>query len=287
MTHDNMDMVSLDIVKAHEFAMQAPGWFHVREMTNDIDRQQIYIRKFEKLVLMNFIERHASKRGMYRRKETELEIMDFKNVDAEPVDLWLPFELSDYVEIYPGNMIMIAGMKSSGKTAIMLNMVYENQRGWDVHYFNSEMGAKEMRKRLDLFPYTSIDQWKFSAYRRSENFGDAIPGGEDKLILIDFLEIHDEFYAVGKALKAIHDNLKGAIAVVAIQKNPGVEVGLGGWRSAEVSRLYLSMDKGKVKITDAKNYRTEKNPNGWVRYFKLSLGCQISCPHDWQREVKP
>ena len=35
-----------------------------------------------------------------------LEEMDFINVDAEPVSLWLPFDLSDYVEIYPGNMIM-------------------------------------------------------------------------------------------------------------------------------------------------------------------------------------
>lgn len=273
-----------DIVQIFDWVNEAPGWFSVNDMTPDYEWRMIYIRKLEKLVAAGHLQRHASRRGMYRKVESELEIMDFKNVEANPVDIWLPFELSDYVEIFDGNMILIAGMKSTGKTAIMLNMVYENMRNWDVYYFNSEMGASELRKRLDLFPYLTIDQWDFKAFRRSENFGDVIEGSPDKLILIDFLEIHDEFYAVGRALKAIHDRLKGAIAVVAIQKNPGSDVGLGGWRSAEVSRLYLSIDRGRVKITDAKNFRKpDQNPNGWVRNFKLYNGCQISCKEKWQR----
>jgi len=199
----------------------------------------------------------------------------------------LPFELSDMVEIYPGNMIIIAGGKSCGKTAVMLNMIYENMRNWDVDYLNSEMGTQEMRRRLDLFPYATIDMWNFKAYQRSCNFGDAIQGGSNKLILIDFLEIHDEFYAVGKELKAIHDNLDGAICVVALQKNPGNDVGLGGWRSAEVSRLYLSIDRGRAKITDAKNFRNpDDNPNGKIRYFSLLHGCQIKHKGEWKNETR-
>ena len=167
----------------------------------------------------------------------------------------------------------------------MLNLIYENMRNWDVDYFNSEMGAQEMRKRLELFPYATIDMWDFRAYQRSVHFGDAIKGGTNKLILIDFLEIHDEFYAVGKELKAIHDNLDGAVCVVAIQKNPGCDVGLGGWRSAEVSRLYLSLDRGRCKITDAKNFRNpEDNPNGKIRNFKLLHGCQIIHQGGWKHE---
>jgi len=277
--HDN------DLVRAFDYLMDAPGWFSIRDMTADQDYQKIYERKFETLVLTGHAQRHPTMRGRYRRIENELEIMDFKSVEATPVNIWLPFDLDDLVEIYPGNMIIIAGGKSCGKTAVMLNLAYENQSMWDVHYFNSEMGAQEMRKRLDLFPYMTIDQWKFTAYRRAENFGDCIDGNEGKLILIDFLEIHDEFYAVGRQIKAIHDNLNGAVAVVAIQKNPGSDVGLGGWRSAEVSRLYLSLDRGRAKITDAKNFKDpEKNPNGWVRDFKIKHGCQITCPHWWGRK---
>lgn len=275
------------ISQIHTYALQAPGWFSLSDLTSDKDYQFIYEGKLEKLVFMGHIERHPLKRGMYRRKETDLEIMDFKNVEANPMKLWLPFDLDDLVEIYPGNMIIIAGAKSSGKTGLMLNIAYENQNEWEVSYFNSEMGAQELRRRLDLFPYMTIDQWKFTAYRRAENFGDCIEGGENKLILIDFLEIHDEFYAVGRALKAIHDNLNGAVAIIAIQKNPGSDVGLGGWRSAEVSRLYLSLDKGRAKITDAKNFRhTDKNPNGKIRHFSIKNGCQITCQKGWQKEIK-
>lgn len=269
----------------HDWIITACGWFNLRDITSDKEYQRIYEGQCEKLVLAGHLTKHATQRWIYKKKEAELEEMDFLNVTSDPVSLWLPFDLSDYVEIFPGNMILIAGMKSTGKTAIMLNLVYENQREWEVHYFNSEMGAKELRKRLDLFPYTTIDQWDFKAWRRADNFGDAVQGGEGKLILIDFLEIHDEFYAVGRALKAIHDNLKGAVAVVAIQKNPGSDVGLGGWRSAEVSRLYLSVDRGRVKITDAKNFKQpDKNPNGWARDFSIKHGCQITCRGIWEKK---
>jgi len=264
----------------------APGVFNVNELTNDHTERFLLTEKFEKLVAAGYVERVGTKRGAYRKKEVETELMDFKNVDAEPVGIWLPFEISDLVEIYEGNLIIIAGMKSAGKTAVMLNLVYQNMNNWDVDYFNSEMGSKELRKRLELFPYITIDNWIFNAYRRASKFEDVIEGGTDKLILIDFLEIHDEFYAVGRSLKAIHDKLKGAICVVALQKNPGQDVGLGGWRSAEVTRLYLSLDKGRVKITDAKNYRTEKNPNGLMRDFKLYHGCEITTKHGWYRGEK-
>jgi hypothetical protein len=271
----------------HDWIITANGWFNLKDLTSDKEYQRIYEVQCEKLVLAGHLSKHATQRWIYKKKESELEEMDFLNATADPVKLWLPFGLDDLVEIFPGNMILIAGMKSTGKTALCLNIVYENQKEWDVHYFNSEMGAKELRKRLDLFPYMTVDQWEFKAWRRAGNFGDAIQGGEGKLIIIDFLEIHDEFYAVGRALKAIHDNLKGAVAIVAIQKNPGSDVGLGGWRSAEVSRLYLAVDRGVVKITDAKNFKQpDKNPNGWRRFFTLRHGCQINCKEGWKMPEK-
>jgi len=188
---------------------------------------------------------------------------------------------------HPSGLYVAQDFIVTHNTGIMLNLIHENMREWDVEYFNSEMGTAELRRRLDLFPYTAINNWNFTAYKRASNFGEAIVGGTNKLILIDFLEIHDEFYAVGKAIKSIHDNLKGAIAVVALQKNPGSDVGLGGWRSAEVSRLYLSIDRGRVKITDAKNFKQpDKNPNGWIRHFNIKSGCQITTPEGWKREPK-
>jgi len=281
-------MTDIEIWQMLEWIEEAPGWFSVRDLTSDPQYMSVYTRKCETLVHTGHLIRHKDRRGMYRKKESDLEEMDFINAHGEPVNIWLPFGLSDMVDIYDGNMIIVAGAKSSGKTALMLNIVKENRyKDWNIHYFNSEMGANEFKRRLNLFYDVSITDWNFNAYRRGNNFSDVVFHGPENLNIIDFLEIHDEFYAVGRELKAIHDNLKGAIAIVGLQKNPGCEVGLGSWRSAEVARLYLSIDKGKIKITDAKNFKDpQDNPNGKVAKFTIQHGSQINAPKGWGREVK-
>jgi len=281
-------MTDMDLIRILEWVDEAPGWFSVRDMSNDPEYRTIYTRKCETLVKTGHLIRDKQKRGIYRKKEDDLEEMDFVNAHGEPVEICLPFGLSDMVDIYDGNMIIIAGAKSSGKTALMLNIVKENRKkDWNIHYFNSEMGANEFKRRLDLFYDVSLTDWNFKAYRRGSNFADVLFPGPDNINIIDFLEIHDEFYAIGKELKAIHDNLKGAIGIIGLQKNPGAEVGLGSWRSAEVARLYLSIDKGMIKITDAKNYKKpDDNPNGKVAKFTIRHGSQINAPKGWGRIEK-
>ena len=92
-----------------------------------------------------------------------------------------------------------------------------NQRDHKIHYFNSEMGPGELRTRLEKFG-EPLDTWKFQAYERSSNFADVIKPGPGNLNIIDFLEIHENFYEIGGRLKEIHDRLKGAVAIVALQK---------------------------------------------------------------------
>ena len=268
-----------------EWVDEAPGWFSVGDVTNDPNEKLVFTRKFETLVKTGFLIRHGSKRGCYRKKESDLVEMDFVNIESEPVDIWLPFDLSDMVELFDGNLIIVAGAKDSGKTCLMLNTIKENRHRLNIHYFNSEMGAAELKKRLSIFPDISLDQWNFKAYERSADFEDVIFSGPGNLNIIDFLEIHDEFYVIGKKLKAIHDRLDGALAIVCIQKNPGQETGLGGWRSMEVTRLALALDYEKVKIISAKNRRDPKiNPRGLYKNFQIRGGYQIIDRGSWRRE---
>jgi len=266
---------------------QDPREFSVNDITHDVELKYAYLRKCEKLVEIGWLERSGKRRGSYRKKDHNVDKMDLVNVCTEPIDIWLPFEISDLVDIYPGNLIIIAGSKSSGKTALVLNIAKENRFKLNhVNYFNSEMGAAELRRRLDLFHDLTIDMWleNFTAYSRYENFGDVVKPGEGTLNIIDFLEIHDEFYTVGRELKKIHNNLGGSICIVCLQKNPGQDVGLGGWRSMEVTRLALAIDAGRVKITEAKNFRKpDVNPRGLCRDFKLRHGCQIYSQGGWYR----
>ena len=151
-------------------------------------------------------------------------------------------------------------------------------------YFSSEMGALELRTRLQRFG-VPLDSWTFRAKERSHDFADVI--APDALNIVDFLELHDNFYMVCGLIKSIYDKLAKGVAVVALQKNPGTETGLGGQRSIEKARLALALDQNLLKITKAKNWSQEGlNPNGMELRFKLVDGCRFTKQGDWVRRTE-
>ncbi len=211
--------------------------------------------------------------------------MDFVNAEDKFLPLWLPMGIHKMVGIMPGNIIMVAGEPNAGKTAVMLNIIKSNMNKFNVHYFNSEMGAGELKGRLKKFDDLGLKQWNYNAYSRDTDFADVIFTGEKSLNIIDFLEIHDDFYAVGEKIKQIHVALKGAVAIIAIQKNKGSEFGLGGNRTMEKARLVLNVEPNRFKITKAKNFINPKlNPNGLICDWKLVNGWQFSMQSsDWYK----
>jgi hypothetical protein len=121
-------------------------------------------------------------------------------------------------------------------------------------------------------------------HERSGNFADVVKPGKGTINIIDYLELHDEFYKVGGLLADIQKKLDGAIAIVALQKKPSVDVGLGGYRSIKKPRLAVAVSPGKIKIVKAKHWKTHDNPNGLQRKFKLAAGCKLFADGQWYRE---
>lgn len=227
------------------------------------------------------IEKVGSKDGIYRRIVNECENIDFLNAPSSEFEIKYPFGIEDYVITHPGNIIIVAGAPNSGKTAFLLNLVEMNMDRHDIVYFSSEMGAVELRDRLSKFkrPLTS---WKVSAKERSSNFADVIR--PDSINIIDYLEVHEDFWKVGGMIKQIFDKLKKGIAAIALQKNPGVSYGLGGARSLEKARLYLSMDNHKIRIEKGKNWANPGiNPNGLDAEYKLVNGCEFIITKAWSK----
>jgi len=280
---------------AQDFLMQwidqAPGAFSVRDlgkMSND--NMFLLVENLELLVRVGYLERFGNKRGWYVKSESELVEQDYINADSEPVDIWLPFGLSDLVKLHSGSVVVIAGNPNVGKSALILNMIKENRlKEWDQYLFNSESDAGELKERLESFPDITLDAWGFKAYSRYEDFHQVIKPGKNTINYVDFLELHKDFWAVGGLLKQIHNKLDGAIAVVALQKNPGQEAGLGGNRTLEVTRLAISLDFQKAKCIKAKSTRKlsenpEFNVNGRYKKFKLIDGYKIISPDGWFHE---
>jgi len=232
------------------------------------------------------LERFGNKRGCYRRIETEIEEVNFLHAPTDDFPLVLPLGIDTYCKLYPGNIVMVAGSKSAGKTAFLLNIVKENMNQHEVIYFNSEMGDTEFRKRLELFEDMKLSDWNFRAYHRASNFADLITP-EKKIFIVDFLEVTTDFWKVAQYIQEIHKKLKDGIAIIALQKSDGKDTGRGGDFSKEKARLYLSLDylpeqkANRIKITDAKAWRTNINPRGMCRNYKLANGSRFIPVSNW------
>jgi hypothetical protein len=233
-----------------------------------------------RLVVDRIIERYGNRNGYFRLIDRTAEEIDFVNASTESLWLHWPFQIERYVKTLPKNIIVIAGEPNSGKTALLLNFIKQNMQDHDIHYFSSEMGPIELRSRLEKFDIPLTD-WKFTPKERSSNFSDVIK--PDAINVIDYLEISDDFYRVGGMIREIYDKLKSGIAIIALQKNPNTDVGLGGMRSLEKARLYLAMEQGRLKIVKAKNWQTSLNPNGLGIDFKLVQGCKFVYENDWKK----
>ena len=220
--------------------------------------------------------------GWFRRIENDLAEIDFKNAKGDFLDIKYPFGIEKWFKTAPKNIIVIAGEPDAGKTAFLLNFAaLNNWNSMGITYFSSEMGEFELKTRLMNFSRPTINGWRMQVFERSADFADVIR--PDGINIIDFLELHDEFYKVGFFMKQIFDKLDKGIALIAIQKNPGKDQGLGGMRSIEKARLAVNMERGgRLIIEKAKNWATENNPRGLCVNYKLVGGSDFRITEDWK-----
>jgi hypothetical protein len=243
--------------EVNKFVMVTTGHFLITDVYTEsqlITKEEKHAAVMELLRLCKsgVIEKFGDKRGSYRVADKDCDDIDVINVNEDDVlDIKWPFGIESYFRTFPKNIIMIAGEGDSGKSAFLMNFAKMNMNNYKTHYFSSEMGAMELRDRLSKFDDMNFADWaKVSFKERAGNFADVID--PDGINIIDFLELHDNFYIVGGLIKAIFDKLKFGIAVIALQKPRGRDEGIGGEKSKEKARLYLSMSPGLIKITKAK-----------------------------------
>jgi hypothetical protein len=256
------------------------GIFHVREIDNELQLKSKQEKENRRKILkrleeIGFVKIVSSKSGYFCKVESELEKIDF--MSANPNDIYpikFPFALQNYVNLYPKNIVICAGASNAGKTAFLLNTAEYNCHQHPVYYFSSEMGPEELRLRLSNFDLP-LESWGgVNFINRSYNFSDVIQ--PNALNIIDYLEVTTDFFAVGGEIKAIFDRLDKGLAIIAIQKKKGAELGRGADFTLEKSRLYLSIDANELKIVKGKNWaQIGKNPNGMVFRFKLVGGCKF------------
>lgn len=251
------------------------------QILHDKEKTAAYVA-FNRLCKDGTLERISH--GCFKKLEKDCEDIDIFSDDGAALNIKYPLGLHELIITHPKNIIIVAGAPDAGKTAYLLNFAQMNSGGdHEVVYFSSEMGKIEIRERLKKFKLPMSEWKKIKWKERAADFASVVR--PNAINIIDFLEVHDEFYKVGLFIKQIHDKLENGIAIIALQKNKGRDEGLGGMRSLEKARLYLAMESGRIKIVKAKNWRNDEiNPNNLVRTWKLGGGCNFRPEGEWYKE---
>ncbi len=229
------------------------------------------------------IEQTGRRAGEYRKVEKEFEVVDFSKVTGQPVDIKLPLEIEQFVEIMPKDLIVIAGSPNAGKTALMLEIVRLNMRQEKIWYFSTEMGRYNCKKRIAKHEFE--DDWDFNFIDDFSNYLDVIQ--PNNFNIIDYVEVSEgEFYKIPSILAGIQKRLQNGIAIVALQKDPAKSYGVGGEQTKAKPALFLTIDQdypgAMLKIEKAKNYR-DINPYAYKHKLKIVQGINIIPEGLWQK----
>jgi hypothetical protein len=272
--------------RLRDMVLATDGQFTVRTCYESVEAVSVQAKAavrqaLHELVKGGVIEKSTEKDGVYRKYKNELEVIDWKNADASAiVDVKLPLGIHNWVNLYPKNIVMVAGATSAGKSAFVYNTIGLNQdSGMPIVLLNSETGPEEMRRRM-----VRADpqlKWKFGAFYRSCDFADVVvPNG---INIIDYMEVVDgKAYMIADEIRKITDRLDKGIAIVCIQKKFGAEMGYGAETSMWKSRLYLTMEyhkdlkEGSLTILKATNPKIEGLlPRFWKWTYKMNYGFEF------------
>lgn len=247
------------------------GKFTVNQISKDLS---IHGRKATKnlyevlrrLCKRGVLEKDERVAGTYRIITNDIEYMDFTNIDATPYNIVWPFKIHDLVDIYPKNIIVVAGETNAGKTSFMLQTARLNMHTHSVKWIDSESGPGELYKKIMEFNLP-ISEWNFLHKIPRDvttNYCDQIE--PDGLNFVDYLQANDDFCRIiGNEIDQIHKKLDEGIAIIGVQKKRGMLYGRGADFSAQKSRLYITLSRNvqnefTMELAKVKNYKGDEDP---------------------------
>ena len=245
------------------------------------NRRQVLAR----LSKQGLIEPTGRRSGVYRIIDHSEEVIDWVNAtNGAGLPIRWPLELEGRFEMTPGSVAVVAGESNSGKTAFMLNLAWLNLASFRTFYFSSsnETNAHTLRKRILLFG-DPVESWqRMTAISRPGEFQDVIR--PDALNLIDYLEVHQDFYEVGGMIAAIAEKLRDGLAVIAIQKNPGADFGRGGAMTLDKASAYLALHQGDIEAHEPHTLKLPKIKYPLVDYAQKPIRFKLVQGHRFVRQ---
>jgi len=267
---------------------ECQGTFNLTDVTGCLDlskNHRPYISKvLSRLAEEDLVQATGKRPGQYRKVDKDLIRVEWWRQHPQHLEILLPLEIHELVEIYPKNIILITGDSNAGKSAYCLSTALLNMDKHIIDLYIHEMGNIEIAKRIDLFELTDEEREVFiervNIFERSHGYEDVLdPNG---FSIIDYLDDSSgEAFRMKDHLSAIHERLDTGICMVASQKKQGEDYSYGGQRTLDRPRLVVAIGDGVAKIVKAKNWATNHNPNKKQTTYKLVQGCRWIAQEVW------
>ena len=275
--------------KAHNFGVEDVRQFYrsqgfryweVRNLDYELDISgdgKAYRRRIiGMLVDYDEIEQHPHDGKKYRQISQD-DIIDYKTaVTGEPLDIWLPFDIHRHFITHRGNLLAFAGVTDSGKTALAINIIRNNDEKWTIDYWTNEVSADELMERLqNIEPEKDIGDWNFNAREITTGYKQKIR--PDILSIFDYIDVGDPYYQIAEEQQTIRQAIGGGVGIIFLQKDESRLLGRGKGFSAQLPRLYISMTMNSAYAYKAKTPKDPNNPlKGKTCEFKLKNGVDFS-----------
>ena len=280
------------IEEIKEWVDNTTGFFNIGNCYKDMDaqtkEQKAIIRvNMGRLVNEKVIEKDKERNGWYRKVDSSLEKIDWEAASDDHLDIRLPLDVTDYCNINPSNILVVAGCKDAGKSAFCLNTAILNLHKYKINYYSNEMGDVEIKRRLKKaqihLNVTTESLRKINFFKRLDNFADIITDEEKTIHIIDYVDVTKDAFLVGETIKTIFAKLKYSVCVIALQKDYGKDLARGGASSLDKARIYVTLERGKAKIISGKDWVNEHiNPAGLEMSYKLVQGCKFIAENQWK-----
>ncbi len=215
----------------------------------------------------------------YTIVSTLVKYIDWNNSsDAEVLNITWPsgredgsiFDWSCHAVTSPSDIIVIAGGSNFGKTAFVLNFLWDNMDSYPCTLMGNEYAPGKFKRRVHNMtwanPLKEDGTPKFELIKRLDRWQDIIR--PDNINIIDWINLSDNFYQIGKIIETIQAKLRNGIAVIVLQKSEGKTLGLGGGFSEHLASLYLLIDYKRLTVKKCKEFNGT-NPNGKVYGFNI------------------
>ncbi|MBC8457481.1 MAG: hypothetical protein H8D67_05735 [Deltaproteobacteria bacterium] len=241
--------------KIQGFLDYVEGTFHVRDVYDALGARTVE----EKAAIRKGLSREKGQTiesggtyGVWHKIDKDIKWFDLSEIEQYALER-LPAKFSlglhHMIDFQDGDLIVIAGLSSSGKSGFELETGRKNLGSMKVNYLSSEVTLAGIHKKAqDNKPPIDLQSLKGLRFAmRTDNFQDLIEPGA--LNLIDYLSppsLGDEpkYFAIPHLLSKIHQSLKGkGLAVVSLQKDPGKKSGEGGFKTYQKANLYLTLDR--------------------------------------------